>query len=179
MAATGGAAVSAAVPDPAAALAPVRDALHCAALRDAARDLLAAADRTRSMRDEAHRRATEILDRAREAGVADARAAMEVERARTRRRGRAAVLSARMDAYRTLRGRTRAAVRALPAGADYPALRAALVTTARRRLGPDVEIVEADGGGVRARAGDRRLDLSLDTLADRATDAVAAGLERP
>jgi vacuolar-type H+-ATPase subunit E/Vma4 len=160
-------------------LAAVRDALHCTALRDAAQALAAAGDHAMDAETNAERRAAEVQTRARDVGAADAHAALEIERARVRRRGRGAVLRARMEAYQTLRAQTHAAVSALRDTAEYPMLRAAMVTAVTRRLGPDAEITEAEGGGVSGRLGDRRVDLSLASLADRAADAVAAGLEQP
>jgi vacuolar-type H+-ATPase subunit E/Vma4 len=162
-----------------ASLAAVRDALHCAALRDAAQALAAAGDHAAAAESNVQRSATEIRTRARDAGGADAHAAIEIERARVRRRGRAAVLRARLEAYQTLRAQTRVAISALRDTPDYPALRAAMVAAVARRLGPDAEITEADGGGVSGRLGDRRVDLSFTAMADRAADAVAAGLEQP
>jgi vacuolar-type H+-ATPase subunit E/Vma4 len=160
-------------------LAPVRDALHSAARRDAARLLAAAGDNAVAIENDAQVRADEIQSRARDAGAADAIAALEVERARARRRARGTVLRARMEAYQELRTRTRAAMSTIRDTGGYHVLRAGMVEAATRWLGPDVEITEADGGGITAQLGSRRVDLSLATLAERAADAVAAGLEQP
>jgi vacuolar-type H+-ATPase subunit E/Vma4 len=162
-----------------ASLAAAQDALHCAALRDAAAALGTAGDHAMALEADARVRADQSRGRARDAGTADALAALEIERSRVRRRGRGAVLRARMEAYQALRAQTRAAVGALRDTSDYPRLRATLVAALTRRLGPAAEISEAEGGGVRARSGDRQIDVSLTALADLAADAVAAGLEPP
>jgi vacuolar-type H+-ATPase subunit E/Vma4 len=160
-------------------LAPVRDALQAAALRDVARLLAAAGDHAVAIENNARVRAAEIRSRARDAGAAATLAALEVERARVRRRGRARVLRAQMEAYAELRTQIRAAVSTMRDTGEYPVLRAGMVAAATRWLGPDAEIIDADGGGIRAQLGSRRMDLSLVSLADRAADAVAAALDQP
>ncbi len=161
------------------ALAPVRDALHAAARDEAATMLAAAHGRATQAVAEAARQADSLLDEARSAGHADAEAVVAAERAGRRRDGQALVLRARRDAYERLRDDVRIAAARLPASPGYPALRSALVAAAQRQLGADAEIEDAAGGGIVARSGHRRLDLSLEALAADAADRVAAGLDLP
>ena len=68
-----------------------------------------------------------------------------------------------------------------PCGAlpvSHPQLRDRLAARARAELGPDARITDATDGGLLAEAPGRRLDLSLDALADLAVDALGAEVNR-
>ncbi len=149
-------------------LDPVRDALIGAARADAdalTRAACEEADRTVAA---ARERAAQILGGARELGERDGRAAVAVQRMGVRRQGRALVLAARRQAYEQRRAAAREAVRRL-GGED--GTRDALVRLAQRVLGPDVQVRDAPDGGIVAEHAGRRLDLSLDTVADQAVEA--------
>lgn len=161
----------------AAALAPVREALLAAARADAdtvdARSRADAEQVLAAAREQADR----ALARAHQAGEADAADAVARDEAAARHRARSVVLRARRLAYEQLRADVREAAARLRDEPDYPEIRRRLAGTARRLLGPQAQIRDCDGGGVVAVLRGRQVDLSLRGFADRATDAVAAGLE--
>lgn len=161
------------------ALDPVRAALLATARHDADQRVAQAQARAAEILAAARERAAGIICAARDAGIADAETVLATERAKSRRAARARTLQARRRAYEQLRLRSREAVVRMRDEPGYAGIRATLTAVASRLLGPAAEIVEADGGGVIARAADRRIDLSLTALADRAVDAVAARLDEP
>jgi hypothetical protein len=154
-------------------LDPVRDALRRAALDDVADTMREASARAQIIRREAEAEAAKIHHAAIAAGAADAAVALAERRAETHQRGRALVLGERLAAFARLRQNTRDRVRGLAS----PEVDAVLASAARRMLGPDVAISAAPGGGIVATAETRRIDLSLDGFAERATDAVAVVVE--
>jgi vacuolar-type H+-ATPase subunit E/Vma4 len=158
------------------ALAPVRDALLAAARAEAARVVADAEAVAAGRLAEGRTTAERIRREARAQGEASGRAAAGAERNRARRTARAGVLRARRKAYERLRRTAREAVARLPAEPGWPRLRAGMATAVSRALGPDAAVREYDGG-VAGQADGRRVDLSLATLADQATDEVARGLE--
>lgn len=166
-------------PTLAAAIAPVRAALLARAQAEADRVHAEADTQAAEALAEAQQKATAIRAEARAAGEADAKATLAIDRARTQRRGRATILQARHAAYVRFQAQTRLAVTALCATPQYPELREALAQAAHGALGPSADIEEADGGGIVARAGNRRVDLSLRQLADRAVEALASELDEP
>jgi vacuolar-type H+-ATPase subunit E/Vma4 len=161
------------------ALAPVRAAVLAAARRDRDQRLAQARAEAAVALGAAGSRAEEIVAAARDAGRADAEAGYATEQSRARRTARARTLRARREAYEQLRRQSRKAVLRVRDEPGYPAVRAALTAAVHRLLGPDAEIVEAQGGGVVGRSGARRVDLSLIAFADRAVDPVVAGTDRP
>ncbi|MFJ9722642.1 V-type ATP synthase subunit E family protein [Streptomyces sp. NPDC101209] len=155
-----------------AALEPVRAQLLRAA-RAEADALLAAADSdARAVLAEADGRAAAILAEARGLGEADAAAARDAARSRSRRTARARELAARRECWEELRRQVVAGVEELRHADSYPALRARLTAHVRAALGPDAEVVEAPHGGVTARTTHRRLDCGLTTLALRALERI-------
>ncbi|MFI7546839.1 hypothetical protein [Actinoplanes sp. NPDC049599] len=161
------------------ALAPVRAALLAAARRETDQRVTRAREQATGIVAAAAREAEHIVTAAGAAGTADAEAVTTTDRSRARRAARARTLRAHRAAYEQLRRRSREAAVLVRAEPGYAALRAALDAEARRLLGPDAEIVEADGGGVVGRAGARSVDLSLAAFAERAVDTVAAGMDQP
>jgi len=161
------------------ALAPVQAALLATARHDADQRVASAHARAAELLAAARERAEGIISAARDAGIADAERVFATEQARSRRAARARTLQARRQAYEQLRLRSREAVLRIRDEPGYAAVRATLTAVGIRLLGPDAEIVEADGGGVIARSAGRRVNLSLTAFADRAVDAVAAGLDQP
>ncbi|MCM4084364.1 hypothetical protein [Paractinoplanes hotanensis] len=167
------------VDDVAEALTPVRASLLAAAQRDVDAHNAQARAQVAETLAVAGRRVDGILTAAREAGIADAEAALAIERSRARRAARARTLQARREAYDELRRQSRQAVLRIQDEPGYAVVRETLTAVAHRLLGPDAEVVEAEGGGVIARSGARRVDLSLIAFAERAVDTVAAGAEEP
>ena len=157
-----------------AALDPVRTALRAAAHADAAEALRKAHQRTDELLADARRTADEILDTARADGEAEATAAVNVRLAQSRRDARRSMLTAQRELYDELRQRCRAAATALAEGPGYEELRAHLVERALAQLGSDATVTDCADGGVLASAGDRRLDLTLPTLAERALERSGA-----
>ncbi|HEV7187335.1 MAG TPA: V-type ATP synthase subunit E family protein [Blastococcus sp.] len=150
------------------ALAPVREGLLAQARADADATLAAADADAAVVVATAREQAATILDEARTRGERDAAVLEARERARGRREARSAVLQAQRDAYEELRRTARAAARQLRADPRYPDLVAALTERARVELGPGATVHEHPDGGVVAAAAGRRLDGSLEALADRA-----------
>lgn len=185
-----------AVDAPQSALAPVAAALveraraHAELVRGEAEREAAAVMRA------AERQAAEIIGAARAAGRAEGELQAATERAQARREARAILLGAHSDVYEELRRRVREAVRALRDDPCYPGLLARLTELARdaahgaasdgvhdgvhdgaRGAAPPEPapcIVEAAEGGIEATAPGLRVDLSADTLADRALDLLGA-----
>lgn len=152
-------------PDADAALTPLRDALLADARARAAEIARAAADQARAILDDAEREAAAIRAAAVAAGQAAARAEAAERSARVRRQARGEVLAARNAVWLETRQAVREAAVTLRDDPRYPLLRERLRGVALERLGPDATITESPGGGIVARAGTRRLDLSLPTLA--------------
>lgn len=150
------------------ALAPVREGLLAQARADADATLAAADADVAAVLAEAREQAATILADARARGERDAATLEARERARARREGRSAVLQAQRVAYEELGRRGREAAQLLRADPGYPALVARLTDRARAELGPGAVVREHPGGGVVAEATGRRLDDTLEALADRA-----------
>ncbi|NMH97778.1 hypothetical protein [Pseudonocardia acidicola] len=157
------------------ALDPVRAALLREARADADRVVGAARCDAAAVLDAARARAAAVLAAATAAGKADGAARAARAQARARRERHAAVLAARTAAYAELRAQVRAAVRELPRWC--PDLRDRLAARARAVLGPEAVLTATPDGGVLAELPGRRLELSLDALADLAVDGLGAEAE--
>ena len=92
----------------------------------------------------------------------------------------AMVLSAQQDVLEQARAAARAAVVERWDGGRLEQMLTRLQEDARRRLGGDrpVQIVPVAAGGFIARADDRQIDCSLDSLLDRCVDSLGAELAR-
>ena len=148
-----------------------------AALRDragaAADEVLARADEdARALLDRAHREAEAILAQARAKGAADGAAILAAERAGAARRARGVLLTAQRAAHDDLRTAAREAVRALRDDPDYPVMLEALRARAQFDLGPGAVVTTLDRGGIVAESGPRRIEYSLEGLADDLVDEV-------
>ena len=90
------------------------------------------------------------------------------------------MLSARGALYEELGRRARAAVLDLRGEPGYEDLLARLAARARRELGDDavLEVDPPDAGGVRARAGSRRVDYTLPALAAGCLESLGPRLRR-
>lgn len=158
-------------PDP---LAALTSALLARARADAEAVLAEAEGQAAETLGQARATADGILAEARALGRADAEAVLAAARARAERQARAVLLSAQADALDSARRAARVAVRALREEPDWPALRAGLASRAREQLGPEAAITDLPDGGIVATAGGRRLDLSLDALADDLVEGLGA-----
>jgi vacuolar-type H+-ATPase subunit E/Vma4 len=158
-------------------LSPLREALLSRARADAAATL-AAADRSaaETMAD-AQQQVAAMLAAARETGRADAAVVLAGERARAARTARGIVLAAQRDAYEAMRVRARDAVSGLRGDPLYPALLEALRQRARVDLGPEAVLREHPRGGVIGEGAGRRVEYSLDDLADEIVDRLGAELD--
>ncbi|MEU4421541.1 hypothetical protein AB0F81_13015 [Actinoplanes sp. NPDC024001] len=158
------------------ALTPVRSALLAAAEQDATAELARADAHAARILADARRQAAQIVAEAQSRGAADATTALAAERARQRRAARAVVLAAGKQAYDRMRACAREAVTGF---VGDPQVRQRLEQMARAELGPSLEIRDAPDGGIIARAGGRRLDLSLAGFAERAAEQSAARWNQP
>lgn len=162
-------------PEADAALEPVRAALRTAAERAAA-----------GLRDDAGRRASEILaaaqaeaaaarDAAAREGEAAARREAALQSARVRRQAQEFVLAQRSALRAELQRRVREAAALLTADIRYGGLMVWLADQCAVLLGPDATVTESPDGGVIAEAGSRRLDLSLPELAGLTLESLPGG----
>jgi hypothetical protein len=158
------------------ALDPVRSALLRAARSDADAVVADAVRDAAAVLAGARSRAAAVLAAAAAEGRADAASRAARERARARRDRRTAELTAWSAAREELRAHVRAVVRELPGAC--PDLRERLVTRIRAELGPDAALTATPDGGLTGEVPGRRLELSLDALADLAVDALGPDVER-
>lgn len=162
-------------PDLAEQLEPVRRSLLDDANADAQRlrdDAGADAGRTIAQAEEDAD--AEVEEVQRRSAIAN-RAHADQERARARADGHNRVLAARERIHQQLRTSVREAARQLRSDPRYPALLDHYEARALADLGPTAH-VDRDpdpAGGIVATAGQRRVDYSLDALADLAVDALA------
>jgi vacuolar-type H+-ATPase subunit E/Vma4 len=159
------------------ALEPVRAALRERARSDAAHILAEAEHDSAELLGRARAEADALLDAARVRGEQEATAALAAERARSRRTVRAAQLRAHREAYDELRDRVAARLRERCAGPDGAVLTERMAGQVRAVLGAEAVITPAPGGGVRGRLAGRFADCSVDTLAERALDALGPEVE--
>jgi hypothetical protein len=158
------------------ARAPVRTALGAAAHRDAAAALGQAAAEVRAVLEEARAQAAAVVDEAGRQGEQDAAAVRARERARAQREARGRVLRAQRAAYEELRRRGRAAVATLRDRPDYPDLLEQVRRRLLAELGPDADVWEPPDGGLVAEVPGRRIEATLDALADRALADLGGGV---
>jgi vacuolar-type H+-ATPase subunit E/Vma4 len=157
----------------------------CEGLRAEARDdaarLLAEADLdAEATLRRAREEATAIVERARAEGRVEGRIAAGREEAQLQLTVRMSVLAAQRASFEAFRERARRAALELRREPGYGDLLERLAAAARRDLGPDaeVEVDPPDAGGVRARAGTRRVDLTLAAIADRCIDDLGPAARR-
>jgi len=158
---------------PAASLVDALAAVRAELLRRAGEEVAQRVREATAAAEESVRQAEEeaarILAEARAEGAADASSAAAAQEARSWRTARAAVLAARSAAYDELVQRSADALRGEPVDR--------LVALGTALLGEPVQVTSAEGGGVVATAGDRRVDLSLNALAEQATRLLGADVE--
>lgn len=157
-------------------LAPLVDTLRERAERDAATMLAEADAEAAATLAEARAQADELLGRARAAGRRDAEELLAAERARAEREARTVLLTAQRESYDAARAAVRCAVRALRDDTAYPVLLEVLRARAEQELGPGTTTAELAGGGIEARSGSRRVEYSLEGLADDLLERVGGDL---
>jgi hypothetical protein len=148
-----------------AALDPVREALFEDAHRRAAELLRAAQEQAATLRSAALHKADTLRAEAVAEGEREARAAAALRSARVRRLAHETVLAQRSALRLELQREVARSAAALRTDPRYPELMAGLAERSRTLLGADAEVSPSPAGGVVARSGSRRLDLSLPTLA--------------
>jgi vacuolar-type H+-ATPase subunit E/Vma4 len=149
--------------------------------RDRAATLLREAEeQDNELIEDARRNAEDLLARAREEGAAAGRAHAARDAGLDRAAARWQVLAAQRISYEELLRGVRSEVIALQGEQAYPELLQRLAAAARRDLGEDAELeIDPPGlGGVRARAGSRRVDYTLPSLADRCVQDLGPLLAR-
>jgi hypothetical protein len=163
-----------------ASVEPARSALLADAQERAAQTLRQAHGQARQLIAQAQREADALVARAREEGRAAGRAQAAQDAGRERVLAHSEVLAAQRTAYDELRLRVRRAVMALREEPGYGQLLDRLAAAARRDLGAgaEIEIDPPEGGGVRARAGSRRVDYTLTSLAEGCVQELGPVLAR-
>jgi vacuolar-type H+-ATPase subunit E/Vma4 len=166
------------------ALAPLASALLDRARRDAEAALTRADEDALATVAAARAEADALLADARAKGAADGAAVSAAERMRAERTARGMVLAAESAAREDLRMAAREAVRGLRHDPQYPAMVEALQARAERELGPELTVTELEAGGILAEAGPRRVEYSLEALADDLMDRLdrtdrVAQVDRP
>lgn len=122
--------------------------------------------------------AATLVERAQAAGRDAGTVKSARELALARREASAQVLVARREAYEELGRRACTALLALRDDPGYEALVERLGARVRRQLGPDAAVErDPDRGGVVGRAGPRRVDLTLVTLAARCIEELGTRAE--
>lgn len=161
------------------AVEPLRGALLDQARAEAERALAHADEQAAAKLADADERGAALVRRARAEGAAAAAIAGAHDHALARRRSRALVLAVERDLYEELRRRARAAVRSLRHDPGYEALLERLSAVARAQLGEGavLELDPPDAGGVQASSGARRVDYTLDALAERCLGQLGGRLE--
>lgn len=153
-------------------LRPLREALVAAAQREAAALVAEASARAERILAAARQSSDARVAAARADGAADARRAAAAELAAVRLQARTVVLTAQSSLDDELRAQVLRQVRELRHDATYEELRTALRHRGQALLGDTIAVREPAGGGVVVEAGGRRIDASLDTLANWAVDAI-------
>ena len=158
------------------ALDPVRRELLGRAAADADRQIADARQEAQRILSGARDQAARLTETAAAAGQAAAAVVASQRRTALERALRGEVLAAQRDIYQQWRRRGAEAVLRLHDDPDYPRWAAALRAAAAKTLGADAAISEQPEGGVVAETGDRRADLSLAGIAERALDATVPQL---
>jgi vacuolar-type H+-ATPase subunit E/Vma4 len=153
---------------------PLRTSFLAAATADTERRLADCREECAQRIGAARREADELIEQARRAGEADARAQVPQTLVTARRRAHAEVLAAQQQVYEEFRRAAHAALLALRGTPGYPTLLERLASAARAQLGEDavIDVDPPDVGGVIGTKGSCRVDYSLPALADRLIDDV-------
>ena len=162
------------VPD---ALGPVRDALLARARADAPAEVARAEEEARAILAEAGRRAAAVRQEARARGEADAHAVQVAGRASARREARSVVLAAQSAVASALHDRVHACLQDLRDDPAFAEIESRLEAQARVLLGPDVRLAPDPSGGFVAECSGRRVELTLDAVADRLLERLGPELQ--
>jgi vacuolar-type H+-ATPase subunit E/Vma4 len=155
------------------ALEPLRTALLARAREEAEVCVAHMRSRTASELDAASAAADQAVQDARLRGETEAATAVAIEDATVRRQVRTLLLAARRSVYEQLRTHIQDDVRQLHGEPIYGALRDTMTSVGRSLIGPDATVREVDDGCVIEASG-RRVEVTLESLADWALDAVLA-----
>jgi len=153
-------------------LEPLRSALAASTRRDSQARIAEAHRRAEAILGEARGRARKITESATAEGDAVAQRQGARRLVEAKRSARGQVLGAQRRAYELLVESSLRSLRDSAADDERTALQARLVEIARDTLGTDV-IVEHDPdgpGGIEARSGTRRMDLSLGEIVRRCVE---------
>ena len=163
-----------------AALEPVRRALVDDARTEAQRLLVAAIDDAEEMVSTAREDVANRVAQAEQANESAARARADLALGHTRRETHRQLLEARESIRRQLVDALHGSALELRSAPRYPDLLEHYSMVARRQLGPDavLERDPDDRGGIVARSDGRRVDYTLEALADRALETLAEGVMR-
>ncbi|HSO03163.1 MAG TPA: hypothetical protein VLQ92_01685 [Candidatus Limnocylindrales bacterium] len=159
------------------ALAPLASALLDRARLDAQGTVARADEDAQALVARARAEADALLADARAMGAADGAAVTAAARMRAERDARRITLEAESAAREDRRRAAREAVRGLRHDPAYPEMLEALRARATHELGPDVTVTELEAGGILAEAGPRRIEYSLDALADDLLDRMDSSVE--
>ncbi len=154
-----------------------RETLLEQARREAEEELEAAENEAAKRLAEAREQAEQLGEQARREGREAAERETRRERVEARREARALVLREQRRALERLRERALERVREARGSDAYRRLTARLEQRARRQLGDDVEIDNADGGGLVGHCDGRRVDYRLPVLVDRVIEEMGSELE--
>jgi len=157
------------------ALEPLRTALLARARAEAEACVVQMRIRTASELDAASAAADQAVHDARIRGETEGAAAVAVEDAAARRQTRTLLLAARRSVYEQLRTQVQSDVRRLHGEPIYRDLRDTMTSAGRSLIGPGASVREVDDGCVIEASG-RRVEVTLESLADWALDGVLADL---
>jgi len=159
-----------------AALEPVRQRLRRDAQEQAARLRGAAREQAAAIVQQAREDAAAVLGESGAEAAATAAPVTAGELQRARDTARAAVLTARREAYDDLRVRVRRAVGALPGEPGYDRLIQRMSRLAEQAAGSSAQLESPPAGGVIARSDGMVVDCSLVRLADLAVAELGAAI---
>jgi len=150
-----------------AALDPVRQSLQESAKAQAEQVRVQARSQVEGLLAKAKLEAQQIRDSAAAEGEAAANSDAGLRSARVRRQAHEIVLAQQESLRLELVRQVRQAATALRKSPEYPRLMKNLTERVEALLGSDAIVEESPHGGVIAREGSRRVDLSLPTLAEQ------------
>jgi vacuolar-type H+-ATPase subunit E/Vma4 len=155
------------------ALEPLPTALMARAREEAKECVAQMRRRTASELDAARAAADQAVQDARIRGETEAATAVAIEDATVRRQVRTLLLAARRSVYEQLRTHIQSDVKQLHGEPIYRDLRATMTSAGRSLIGPGAVVREVDDGCVIEASG-RRVEVTLESLADWALAGVLA-----
>jgi vacuolar-type H+-ATPase subunit E/Vma4 len=155
------------------ALEPLPTALMARAREEAEACVAQMRRRTANEFEAASAAADQAVQEARVRGETEAATAVAVDDATVRRQVRTLLLAARRSVYEQLRTHVHSDVRQLRGEPIYRDLRDTMTSAGRSLIGPGAMVREVDDGCVIEASG-RRVEVTLESLADWALDGVLA-----